>query len=210
MIGKDYLYIRPFASVEIGLSTVSIKDIYYEITHYLNYHSIWLIIVAFVLFTAGWGLLEYRLYRSRKLYTTVNAVLFAASVFFVMSCTLLFRDSDARQGVSPIPFDIIMRALEDQVVFKSMVMNIALFLPLSLFGCSLFRCCSKKAAVIFLVSGTVFSIFIETLQYMLRLGQADVDDVLCNVAGLLIGYLLYRLHDRYIIGTRKPHAHTRK
>ncbi len=98
-----------------------------------------------------------------------------------------------------IPFDIVSQAKDNQVLFKSMVMYIMLFIPLTLFGCSLFRYRSNKASVIFIVSGIGFSILIEILQYLFVLGQADVDDVICNSLGLLIGYLLYRLHDRYIM-----------
>ena len=129
----------------------------------------------------------------------VNAIMLALTLFFILSITLLFRRADARQDLSLIPFDIVSQAKDNQVLFKSMVMNIVLFIPLALFGCSLFRYRSNKASVIFIVSGIGFSILIEILQYLFVLGQADVDDVICNSLGLLIGYLLYRLHDRYIM-----------
>ena len=85
------------------------------------------------------------------------------------------------------------------MLFKSMVMNVVLFIPLPLFGCSLFRCGSSKSGLIFIASGIAFSFLIESLQYLFILGQADADDVIFNTLGLLIGYLLYRLHDRYIM-----------
>ena len=56
-----------------------------------------------------------------------------------------------------------------------------------------------KAGLIFLVSGIGFSVLIEIMQYLFVLGQPDADDVIFNTLGLLVGYLLYRLHDRYIM-----------
>ena len=104
----------------------------------------WLIIAVVAVFTLGWGLLEYWLRRNAKLYTIVNAVLLAVSLFFILSITLLVRIPDDYQRVSLIPFDFVYGVKNSRVLFKSMVMNVVLFIPLSLFGCSLFRCHSNK------------------------------------------------------------------
>lgn len=176
-----------------------IRDFFYSIIQFFNDSSMWLIIAVVAVFTLGWGLLEYWLRRNAKLYTIVNAVLLAISLFFILSITLLFRRSDDYQRVSLIPFDFVYGVKNSRVLFKSMVMNVVLFIPLPLFGCSLFRCNSNKSGLIFIASGIAFSFLIESLQYLFILGQADADDVIFNTMGLLIGYLLYRLHDRYIM-----------
>ena len=169
------------------------------IIQFFSHSSIWLIVAVVVVFAVGWGLLEYWLRRNAKLYTVVNAVLLAVSLFFVLGITLLFRVSEDYQSVSLIPFDFAFNASEKRILFKSMVMNVVLFIPLPMFGCSLFRCRSHKSGLIFIASGIAFSFLIESLQYLLVLGQADADDVIFNTLGLLIGYLLYRLHYRFIM-----------
>ena len=50
---------------------------------------------------------------------------------------------------------------------------------------SAFRVASKKAAVILIASGVAFSVLIEVLQYAMSLGNAEIDDVICNTLGLL-------------------------
>ena len=50
---------------------------------------------------------------------------------------------------------------------------------------SAFRVASKKAAVILIASGVAFSVLIEVLQYAMNLGNAEIDDVICNTLGLL-------------------------
>ena len=177
-----------------------IREIFYSIIQFFSINSMWLIISVVAVFAVGWGLLEYWLYRNAKLYTVVNAVLLAVSIFFILSITLLFRVSEDYQSVSVIPLDFFFTTGNSRALFKSMGMNIVMFIPLPLFGCSLFRCRSNmKAGVIFIVSGIGFSILIEIMQYLFVLGQPDADDVIFNTLGLLIGYLLYRLHDRYIM-----------
>ena len=68
---------------------------------------------------------------------------------------------------------------------------------------SAFRVASKKAAVILIASGVAFSVLIEVLQYAMSLGNAEIDDVICNTLGLLAGCLLYDLYRRYILHRAK-------
>lgn len=43
------------------------------------------------------------------------------------------------------------------------------------------------------VAGTGTSLVIEIVQYILGRGQADVDDLICNTLGAMLGYCLYGL-----------------
>lgn len=51
----------------------------------------------------------------------------------------------------------------------------------------------KKTWKITLLSGVLFSIFIEAIQYIACLGLCEFDDVICNGLGALIGFWLYML-----------------
>ena len=52
----------------------------------------------------------------------------------------------------------------------------------------------KKSGVLsILVQGLLFSLAIETVQLVTRLGSFDVDDILLNTAGTLAGYICFRL-----------------
>ncbi|MBQ6499143.1 MAG: VanZ family protein, partial [Ruminococcus sp.] len=52
-------------------------------------------------------------------------------------------------------------------------------------------------------SGVAFSVLIEVLHYAMSLGNAEIDDVICNTLGLLAGCLLYDLYRRYILHRAK-------
>ncbi|MBQ8905059.1 MAG: VanZ family protein [Ruminococcus sp.] len=76
------------------------------------------------------------------------------------------------------------------------ILNIVFFIPYGLFfpksllfHINLFR--SKPWQGI-LLSGILFSLFVELTQYMFCLGLCELDDVICNGLGAVIGYGLFR------------------
>ena len=73
---------------------------------------------------------------------------------------------------------------------KGMLLNILLFVPFGYLLPSLFP--SKRWWQVILL-GLVFSLTIELLQLITRLGYADVDDLINNTLGAAIGFLSYKL-----------------
>lgn len=51
----------------------------------------------------------------------------------------------------------------------------------------------KQSFVRTVLIGMLFSISIETLQFLLETGVSDIDDVFFNTCGAILGYLIYRL-----------------
>lgn len=70
---------------------------------------------------------------------------------------------------------------------KNLVGNVVIFLPYG-FLISWF---SKWNAWKVILSGCGVSVFIEVLQYITALGLMDIDDVILNIFGVTIGYVLY-------------------
>ena len=70
--------------------------------------------------------------------------------------------------------------------------NIALFLP---FGFCMAGCCPKKSDRILyvLVAGIVFTTSIESIQYVLRIGECDLEDLVANALGAVLGWGGYKL-----------------
>lgn len=65
--------------------------------------------------------------------------------------------------------------------------NIMMFVPYTLFLYIAFKIRSYKVIVL---SGFLFSLFIESTQYFTGIGYADIDDLICNTLGVLIGVLI--------------------
>ena len=69
--------------------------------------------------------------------------------------------------------------------------NILAFLPFGFFLPLLWRRCRKVWLTVLLTA--CFSIIVEVLQLFTRVGSCDIDDVILNTLGGVIGYLLYLL-----------------
>lgn len=68
--------------------------------------------------------------------------------------------------------------------------NVLLFIPLSLILITVFKV--KKLKYVILI-GIILSVFIEFVQYAFQIGLADIDDVILNSIGTIVGYSLYKL-----------------
>jgi glycopeptide antibiotics resistance protein len=78
---------------------------------------------------------------------------------------------------------------------KNIFGNILLFMPLPFFLRMIFNI--HKMAHVLLI-GLLLSLWVETMQYIFVLGVSDIDDVLLNVLGVYVGFLLIysvQLHD---------------
>ena len=101
---------------------------------------------------------------------------------FILYETLLFREiGDAKTNL--VLFSYAGRFFKEQSVRAGVINNICLFVPL---GTGLYRIFQKKWV---LLIPFVFSILIETTQYITGLGIAEFDDVFGNTLGGWIGVL---------------------
>lgn len=72
--------------------------------------------------------------------------------------------------------------------WNNIIQNIVLFIPLG------FLVGGKRAIII----GLLLTIGIEITQYVFKLGYCEVDDVINNTIGVVVGTLLYREYGKRI------------
>ena len=115
------------------------------------------------------------------------------NLFFIAYMLLLFRlvtsqDLTAIHSTNFMPFREILRyELGSDAFYKQVIGNIVLFIPFGYFATS--YCNIKKIWTVFIVSG-LSSLVIEVVQHFI--GRSfDVDDIILNIVGGIIGYLLY-------------------
>lgn len=75
--------------------------------------------------------------------------------------------------------------------FENLVGNVAVFIPFGFFLPKVSRWANHWFMV--LAAGFFFSLGIELFQLVSAFGAFDVDDLLLNSLGALLGYLLYRI-----------------
>lgn len=110
-------------------------------------------------------------------------------LFFILSSTVLFRAIHEVRQYNLIPLKLY-RALQigEKYSLAECMMNSAIFVPVGLMLGSVIE---KEKWWIPLFVGGGFSILIELSQLIFRRGVMELDDLLLNVLGCMIGYGLY-------------------
>lgn len=123
------------------------------------------------------------------------AGLFLVEYSFLLYCsTVIYRKALKERGCDLMPF-WSYRAIMDgkEQYLAENIMNVVVFVPIGLFLGLAMRGRNIWAA---LLVGAGLSIGIEVMQFVFKKGFAEVDDVMHNTLGCLIGYgmiLLMRL-----------------
>ena len=119
--------------------------------------------------------------------------------YFLFFAENMGRSPDARASYSYnlVPFKEIRRfwVYRDVAGLKSFLLNvignIVGFVPAGFFLPIVSRR-SKKWYNTFLIC-FLFSLSVETVQLVFKVGSFDVDDIMLNVTGAVLGYILYRI-----------------
>ena len=103
----------------------------------------------------------------------------------------LWEDDYGFHPLNLIPFHTIRMQLRDHGTrsMLNLVANVAAFLPLGM----LFPCSFPKTDRLWrvLILSMLFSVGIELFQLVTYTGSCDIDDVLLNTVGALLGYGVY-------------------
>ena len=143
------------------------------------------------LFCVGFILLLWR--KGTRTGLRASAVLLLVEwMFLILGTAVLFREAGAERNYSLIPFLSYFNIAENSYLREVVMinlLNILLFVPIGLLAGFGFRTITWKGVAFI---GFCFSVFIELLQFTLKRGLCEVDDVIHNVVGCVIGYGLFR------------------
>ncbi|MGN1338262.1 MAG: VanZ family protein [Candidatus Coprovivens sp.] len=111
-------------------------------------------------------------------------------IYVLLLYQMLLSTENASSGINIIPFKEITRyEIGSTLFFYNVIGNIALFIPFGYFMSDKLK--AKKTTHIIIIS-TIISLTAELIQY--KIGRAfDIDDVLLNVTGAIIGYFVYTI-----------------
>lgn len=113
-----------------------------------------------------------------------------------------------------IPFREISRFINNveklgvKTIFVNVFGNIFVFIPLGILLPVAFQGLKKwyKTAVMVLV----FSLCIELIQLIFKIGSFDVDDLMLNLFGGIIGYIIYKIFSKIIVSGGSEKNETKK
>lgn len=121
----------------------------------------------------------------------------------VLCATVIFRESVAERGFRLIPFSSYWDFGEHGYLLEAVaekLLNVALFVPVGfLLGCSAREMSWRRVLVI----GMCLSVAIELMQLIFQKGLCEVDDVMHNVVGGLVGFGGYKMVSQIAQMTQK-------
>ena len=109
-------------------------------------------------------------------------------IYILLLYQMLLSTENASSGINIIPFREITRyEIGSTLFFYNVIGNIALFIPFGYFMSDKLK--AKRTKHIIIISA-IISLTAELIQY--KIGRAfDIDDVLLNVTGAILGFMLY-------------------
>ena len=122
------------------------------------------------------------------LYEEILILIFA--IYILMFFQIVTYQDVISYGNNFIPFKELTRyPIGSSLFYRNVIGNILLFMPYGFFASYYLRLDKKKIALLLIF---IVSISIEIVQ--LVIGRCfDVDDILLNIIGGMLGYFLYRL-----------------
>ena len=120
-------------------------------------------------------------------------------LFFAEIMGRTYIDRDYHYNLTPFReirrFIVYRRTLGWFAVLSNLLGNVLAFVPFGMILPMLTTKCRNFFHIVLL--GVDFSLFVETIQLISKVGSFDVDDLILNTLGAALGYLVYRLIRRY-------------
>lgn len=146
--------------------------------------------------------------KKRKLIFRISSIL-----FFLYLCLMIwevflgpYRSYSGTRRYNICPFKTIIDYLMNSqqfsfhVIFINLVANIVTFMPLGFFVPLLFKRFNK--IIIMIVFSVLTISIIEILQFIFKVGVFDIDDIVLNSLGCIIGFRVYKAIE-WIFGEEK-------
>lgn len=158
------------------------------------FHRIYILDISTILITIPilllvWSVIGAAFYKYIRIIGAVMAVIAIGAILYI---TVLTR-SESGAGADFIPFSSFERAKIQPEMYRSMLMNDFLFVPLGLSLPYVFSGSIAKRILLAILIGFLLSVTVEAIQYFAHLGMAETDDVICNTVGTAIGSCAYPL-----------------
>lgn len=130
----------------------------------------------------------------------ITNILLGLSIIGILLVTVYPRyyGTEIPRIINIIPFvgmyDIMFHSVDITVPIRNLGLNILLFVPFGLFLSLKVSSLKKKIMLNVILTGLLFSLFIEVVQFSIPTGRsADIDDLILNTIGTFFGYIIWRI-----------------
>lgn len=193
---KEWCYMKKLTTYTV-LASIVIFGLFlpfiFDLVYYL--HPIVLPVVYILLF--AFIFLVGLLITGQKLYLPLKVVDLLISMYTFALLVLLFLrpNNQSYDSYNLIPFSTVVFYLSGQVnglvAFYNLAANVGLFVPFGIY-LKIYR---YSISQIILLSFLSIS-FIEMMQMFLNRGSLDIDDLILNIIGVIIGSFIYPVFNK--------------
>ena len=155
----------------------------HSIFHQIYVSNLSVIVTALLILPIAWSVFGAFFYKRMRLIGTVLSI---ACGVVILYATVVSR-GESSLGHDLTPFSSFQRAIEQPEMYRSMLMNVFLFVPLGMSLPFVLPVRWKHTMIITVLLAFILSVGIESLQYILSIGRCEVDDVIMNMLGAFIG-----------------------
>lgn len=138
-----------------------------------------------------WGYYGYKANR-KKGWQLANGSLCVLMIIGILGATIFTRSVGTRELIL-MPFRSFAEVKEQPELYRSMLMNVFLFFYYGLTIPFILPDRVSHKLVLSVITGMLFSIIIEFLQFVFHLGRCETDDVIMNTLGTFLGIGGYRV-----------------
>ena len=157
--------------------------------HEIYVSNISTILIAIPIIVLVWSVIGAAFYKYMRIICAVLAVIAIGAILYIT----IFSRGEKNAGADFVPFSSFERAKLQPEMYRSMLMNVFLFVPLGLSLPFVLVGSTGKRILLTILIGLLLSITVESIQYFAHLGMAETDDVICNTVGTAIGSCAYPL-----------------
>ena len=156
---------------------------YGRIIHYWNYSPAEVNVIISIGSILGWIMIMFLFKGNNKNQIIFNRLLLVIDIVLVVTFTISMRSRNETAIICLTPFNALLRGRTSPTNYKQIWINILMFLPLGMSLPSGFKFSWKQTVAV----GFVFSVCIELIQFIAKMGVSEIDDVLANTLGVIIG-----------------------
>ena len=123
----------------------------------------------------------------------INVILFLIYFGFILYLTVFMRIGGGDSSIVTTPFDDLTEAIKTGNIklVEHMGLNVVMFVPFGYLIPAMNPDKLRKCSFVFW-GGLMCSTVIEGVQMVCSLGQSDIDDIIANTIGSVIGYVVIR------------------
>ncbi|MBQ1555264.1 MAG: VanZ family protein [Clostridia bacterium] len=163
---------------------------------------------AVILLWTAWMLL----WKDKAKIRRWNGIGAMAAIGGILYVTVLNRVPGSCDQVFLMPLSSLTPARYSESVFREMVLNVCLFLPLGILLPFAMPDSVEQKGKTAVIAGAMLSVLVEGLQYIFDMGCCETDDVLMNTLGMLLGgcsYVFFRFVRELFTAVRPSRKHAR-